>query len=56
MKFNQEQRQEIYNLYMKEVADVLEACDWKVTFDAKEVVSMVLDVIELGMYDGDKSE
>jgi len=46
MKFTVEQEQEIYNLYMKEVDEICEECDWVTSFTAKDVVRILLGVIE----------
>lgn len=46
MKFTEEQKQEIYNLYMKEVDEICEDCEWVTHFTAKDVVRILLGVIE----------
>ena len=43
MKIN---REELYKLYMQEVNNVAEVCDWKTHFTAEECVNMVSDILE----------
>ena len=46
MKFTTEQRQEIYELYMKEVDKICEECDWVTHIGPKEIVKILLRIIE----------
>ena len=46
MKFTSEQRQEIYELYMKEVDEICEECDWVTHFEPKDIISILLRIVE----------
>ena len=39
-------RQRLYKLYMKQVEEISEECDWKTHFTAEECVHLVADVLE----------
>jgi hypothetical protein len=43
MKINKEK---LYELYMKEVEAICEACDWKTNFSAGECVNIVSRILE----------
>ena len=43
MKINTE---ELYKLYMEWVYSVSEDCDWKTSFDAKEIVHSIANILE----------
>lgn len=43
MKIN---RKKLYKLYMGQVKDIAEKCDWKSTFGPEEIVGMISDIIE----------
>lgn len=46
MKFTPEQKQEIYELYMKEVDEITEECDWVSCLTPRDVVKILLEVVE----------
>jgi hypothetical protein len=39
-------REELYSLYMKEVDDICEECDWVTSFGPKEIVSIIAHILE----------
>ena len=43
MKINKE---ELYKLYMQDVDEICEFCDWKTHFTAQECVEMVVNILE----------
>jgi len=43
MKLN---RKKLYNLYMREVNDICEVCDWKTNFGPEEIVDIICNIIE----------
>lgn len=43
MKIN---REKLFELYMTEVNEIAEKCDWKSTFGPKEIVGMISRIIE----------
>jgi hypothetical protein len=43
MKINKEK---LYELYMKEIEAICEACDWKTSFTAQECVYIVSHLLE----------
>lgn len=53
MKFTQEQRQKIYEAYMKKVDEIAEECDWVTHFGPKEIINILLNIVEKGEYKDD---
>jgi hypothetical protein len=43
LKINTE---ELYSLYMKQVNNICEECDWKTHFEPKEIVSIIVHILE----------
>jgi len=43
MKLN---RKKLYDLYMQEVNDICEVCDWKTNFGPEEIVDIICNIIE----------
>lgn len=43
MKIN---REKLFELYMAEVNEIAEKCDWKSTFGPEEIVGMISTIIE----------
>jgi hypothetical protein len=43
MKIN---KQELYNLYMQQVEEIAEVCDWVTHFGPEEIVNMIANIIE----------
>jgi len=39
-------REELLSLYMKEVDDICEECDWKTSFGTKEIVAIIANILE----------
>lgn len=39
-------RQKLFELYMQQVHEIAEACDWKTHFTAEECVDLVASVLE----------
>lgn len=39
-------RERLYDLYMAEVNRIAENCDWKSTFDAKDCVNIMANILE----------
>ena len=46
MKFTPEQKQDIYELYMKEINDIAEECEWVTCLSPRDVVKILLRVVE----------
>lgn len=46
MNFTPEQKQRIYELYMKEVDAICEECDWVTHFTPKDIIAILLNIIE----------
>ena len=43
MKIN---REKLYELYMAEVEQISEACDWKTEFGPSEIVDLIASILE----------
>lgn len=43
LKINKE---ELLSLYMKQVDDICEECDWKTSFGPKEIISIIVNILE----------
>lgn len=43
LKINKE---ELLSLYMKQVDDICEECDWKTSFGPKEIISIISTILE----------
>lgn len=39
-------KQKLYELYMQDVEEICEFCDWKTSFTAQECVEMVANILE----------
>jgi hypothetical protein len=39
-------KQELYDLYMKEVTDIAEECDWITHFEPKTIVDIIANILE----------
>lgn len=39
-------REELYSLYMKEIDNICEVCDWKTHFEPKEIISIIAHILE----------
>jgi len=39
-------REELLSLYMKEVDDICEECDWKTSFGPKEIIAIISNILE----------
>lgn len=46
MKFTKEQKEEIYNKYMRKINEIADECDWKTNFAPKEIIEILLNIIE----------
>ena len=53
MKFTPEQRQKIYEAYMKKVDEITEEMDWVTHLSPKEIINILLNIIEKGEYKDD---
>jgi hypothetical protein len=53
MKFTPEQRQKIYETYMKKVDEITEECDWVTHLSPKEIINILLNIVEKGEYKDD---
>lgn len=43
MKIN---REELFKLYMKEVEDIVETCDWVTHFGPEDIVNIISSILE----------
>jgi hypothetical protein len=39
-------REELLSLYLKQVDDICEECDWKTSFGPKEIVTIIVKLLE----------
>lgn len=46
MKFTKEQKEEIYEKYMKRIDEITDDLDDKVHFSPKEIITILLNIIE----------
>lgn len=53
MKFTPEQRQKIYEAYMLKVDEITEECDWVTHLTPKEIINILLNIVEKGEYKDD---
>jgi hypothetical protein len=43
-------KQELYDLYMKEITDIAEECDWVTHFGPEEIVNIIANILEKNSY------
>jgi hypothetical protein len=46
MKIN---REELYNIYMQQVEDIAEECDWVVRFEPRDIVNIISHILETNL-------
>lgn len=46
MKFTKEQKENIHLKYIERIDRITEECDWKTNFSPKEIIEILLNIIE----------